>query len=170
MNFNTNWLYTIGRLLLVILIQILTMDSMLLFGFVNPLFYCFYILFYPISGNRVFLIASSFFLGLLMDAFNDTLGAHASASVFLAWVRPMLLNFSFGLSYQYNTTNIPNSPIGQQIIFIFSAIFIHHFVLFFLEAGSFSYLYLIIQSTLINSLLSSIVILSASQLIRERRI
>jgi len=163
MNSSTQWLSILGRFIVVLLIQILIMDRIRLFGFANPLFYCYFILLYPLSGNRVWLILSSFALGLGIDIFNDTGGAHAAASVFLAWIRPVLLNFSFGVSYQYNTTKIPNATVGQQIIFVLSALVLHHLVLFSLEAGSWDYLYLVLKSTLITSLLTTALILSAFQ-------
>ncbi len=163
MNSSTQWLSIIGRFIVVILIQILFMDRILLFGFVNPLIYCYFILLYPLSGSRVWLIISSFILGLSIDMFNDTGGAHAAASVFLAWIRPTLLNFSFGVSYQYNTTKIPNAPMGQQILFVSAAVLLHHLMLFSLEAGSWSYWSLVLKSTLVTSFLSAVLLLSAFQ-------
>lgn len=163
MNSSTQWFSILGRFIVVFLIQILIMDHLLLFGFVNPLIYCYFILLYPLSGSRIWLMLSSFALGLGIDMFNDTGGVHAAASVFLAWIRPILLNFSFGVSYQYNTTKIPNAPIGQQIIFVLSAVVLHHLVLFSLEAGSWAYWILVLKSTLLTSLLSSALILSVFQ-------
>jgi hypothetical protein len=95
-------------------------------------------------------------------------GAHAAAAVFLAWIRPILLNFAFGVSYQYNTTKVPNAPIGQQIIFVSSAVLIHHLILFSLEAGSWSYWPLVFKSTFITAALSTLILLSAFQLFSRK--
>lgn len=168
MNSSTQWLSILGRFIVVLLIQVLIMDRILLFGFANPLIYCYFILLYPLSGSRAWLILSSFALGLGIDMFNDTGGAHAAASVFLAWIRPTLLNFSFGVSYQYNTTKIPNAPLGQQIIFVMSALVFHHLVLFAIEAGSWTHWTLVLKSTLVTSLLSATLILSAFQFFSRR--
>lgn len=168
MNSSVQWFSILGRFFVVLLIQIIVMDRILLFGFANPLIYCYFILLYPLSGNRGWLMVSSFMLGLLIDMFNDTGGAHAAAAVFLAWIRPTLLNFSFGVSYQYNTTKISNAPIGQQIIFVLSAVILHHLVLFSLEAGSWMYWWLVLKSTLTTSLLSSALILSAFQFFSQK--
>jgi hypothetical protein len=170
MNSSAQWLSILGRFIVVVLIQIFLMDRILLFGFVNPLIYCYFILLYPLQGSRIWLIITSFILGLSIDMFNDTGGAHAAASVFLAWIRPVLLNFSFGVSYQYNTTKIPNAPLGQQIIFVFTAVILHHLVLFSLEAGSWTYWYLVLKSTLLTSLLSTVLILSAFQFFSRKSI
>ena len=168
MNSSTQWLSISGRFLAVLMLQILVMDRILLFGFANPLMYCYFILLYPLSGNRVWLIVSSFALGLGVDIFNDTGGAHAAASVFLAWIRPTLLNFSFGVSYQYNTVKIANAPMGQQLIFVLSAVILHHLVLFSLEAGSWAYWLLVLKSTLITGLLSTVLILTAFQFFNRK--
>jgi len=168
MNFSTQWIIVIGRLFAVLLIQVLIMDRILLFGFANPMVYCYFILLYPLSGNRVLLIMSSFLLGLFIDMFNDTGGAHAAAAVFLAWIRPVLLNFAFGVSYQYNTAKVPSAPLGQQIIFVLSAVLIHHIVLFSLEAGAWSYWALVIKSTLITSVLSTLILLCTFQIFSRK--
>jgi uncharacterized membrane protein YidH (DUF202 family) len=163
MNSSTQWLTIFGRFFLVLLLQVLIMDQVMLFGFVNPLLYCYFILLFPLSGSRIWLLILSFILGLGVDIFNNTGGAHAAASVFLAWIRPALLNFSFGVSYQYNTVKIVNAPLGQQLIFVISAVLLHHLVLFSLEAGSWTYWVLILKSTLITTLISAVIILSAFQ-------
>ena len=168
MNSSTQWLTVIGRFTAVLLVQVLIVDRIVLFGFANPMVYCYFILLYPLSGNRPWLILSSFSLGLCVDMFNDTGGAHAAAAVFLAWIRPVLLNFAFGVSYQYNTTKVPNAPIGQQIIFVSSAVLIHHLILFSLEAGSWSYLPLVFKSTFITAALSTLILLSAFQLFSRK--
>ncbi len=168
MNSSTQWLSVLGRFIVVFLIQILIMDRVLLFGYANPMIYCYFILLFPLSGNRAWLIISSFILGLGIDMFHNTGGAHAAASVFLAWIRPALLNFSFGVSYQYNTTKIPNAPFGQQILFIVAAVLLHHLVLFSLEAGSWNYGLLVLKSTVITGLLSAALILSSVQFLSHK--
>ena len=58
--------------------------------------------------------------------------------------------------------------VGQQIIFVLSAVLIHHLILFSLEAGSSSYWPLVIKSTLITAALSIIILLSAFQLFSRK--
>ena len=70
MNYSTQWLTVIGRFTAVLLVQVLIMDRIVLFGFANPMVYCYFILLYPLSGNRIWLILSSFSLGLCVDMFN----------------------------------------------------------------------------------------------------
>ena len=76
--------------------------------------------------------------------------------------------FFIWVSYQYNTVKIANAPIGQQIIFVLSAVILHHLVLFSLEAGSWTYWLLVLKSTLITSLLSTVLILTAFQFFNRK--
>ena len=62
-------------------------------GYVNIDIYIYpvFILLLPLGVIDGLLIGLSFFLGLCIDSFYNTIGLHASAAVFLASVRPFVL-------------------------------------------------------------------------------
>lgn len=133
-----NNLLNIFRFVILLAIQILIFNNINLFGYINPYPYLLFILLYPVNGNRSVLLLSSFAIGLLLDMFLNSGGVHASASLILAFVRPSLFKFSFGLSYEYQTVKIADKLSPERITFLFLAVIIHHFVLFLLEYYRFS--------------------------------
>jgi hypothetical protein len=123
-----------------------------LFGYINPYPYLLFILLFPVNGNKSVLLLSSFAIGLLLDLFLNSGGVHATASLVLAFVRPSLFKFSFGLSYEYQTVKIADKLSPERITFLFLAIMIHHFILFSLEYSRFSLIGDVLLKTLSTTL------------------
>ena len=80
------------RFLILILFQVLVLDNILLNGYLNPYFYVLFIILMPFETPRWLLLISGFLLGLSVDLFENTLGMHAAATVFMALVRPWVLS------------------------------------------------------------------------------
>lgn len=146
------------RFVFLVLLQVVLLDHINFLGFINPYLYIFFILLYPLTGNKSLLIFSSFLLGLSIDMFNNSGGIHAAASVCIAWMRPLILKYAFGVSYEYNTIKINTASFSQQLVFILSMVFIHHLVLFSLEIFNTSQILLILKSTLFSGVFTTIVI------------
>lgn len=147
-----NNLLNIFRFIILLTIQILIFNNINLFGYINPYPYLLFILLYPVNGNKAVLLLSSFAIGLLLDVFLNSGGVHAAASLILAFVRPSLFKFSFGLSYEYQTVKIADKLSPERITFLFLAVIIHHLVLFSLEYYRLSLVVDIFLRTLSTSL------------------
>ncbi|MDC7994289.1 rod shape-determining protein MreD [Altibacter sp. HG106] len=157
---NSEIITNLSRFIIVLLLQVLLLNHINFLGYINPYLYLLFILLFPFTGNKSLLIVLSFLLGLFVDIFGDSGGVHAAASVFVAWVRPWLLKFSFGVSYEYNAVRVSKGALSQQLTFISIFVFLHHLVLFSMEVFNVSHILLILQSTLFNSLFSILVIQS----------
>jgi hypothetical protein len=59
--------------------------------YAEPMVYPLFLMLLPVQTSREILLLIGFALGLTMDMFYDSWGVHASASVFLAFVRPSIL-------------------------------------------------------------------------------
>ena len=153
---NSALLANSARFLLLLLAQILLFNRIDLFGFVNPYPYVLFIILYPVNGNKSGLLIASFFLGLLMDMFWNSGGVHAAACVVLAYYRPAIFKFSFGLSYEYQTVKLNDVLTPERFSFILISVVIHHFVLFVLEVFSFNFLWDIFIRTLLSTLFTII--------------
>ncbi|WP_320815820.1 rod shape-determining protein MreD [Flavobacterium sp.] len=147
-----NNLLNIFRFIILLTIQILIFNNINLFGYINPYPYLLFILLFPVNGNKSVLLLSSFAIGLLLDLFLNSGGVHATASLVLAFVRPSLFKFSFGLSYEYQTVKIADKLSPERITFLFLAIMIHHFILFSLEYSRFSLIGDVLLKTLSTTL------------------
>ncbi len=147
------------RYIVLVLLQVLILNHINFFGFVNPYVYILFILVFPLNGNQSLLILLSFLLGLTIDIFGDSGGVHAAACVFVAYLRPLILKFSFGISYEYNTVKISKVSLTERLVYVSLMVLLHHLVLFGLEIFSLSHILLILKSTLFSGVFSILLIL-----------
>ena len=131
------------------------------YGFVNPYIYILFILLLPFETPKVVLLFLAMLLGLSVDMFTDTLGMHASASVFMAFIRPyILLTISPRDGYEPGT--FPRAYYyGFIWFFKYSLILIllHHLFLFTVETFSFINYYLVIWRTILSTVFTSIAVM-----------
>lgn len=162
-------LANIFRFILFLLLQLLLFNSINLFGYLNPYPYILFIVLFPVNGNKPTLLVTSFFIGLLLDMFTNSGGVHATASLVLAYIRPSIFKFSFGLSYEYQTVKIADKISPERISFLVIAIFIHHLVLFSLEFFRFGLFLSIIGRTLLTTLFTFFICLLIIYLIKPNK-
>lgn len=153
---NSALLGNIARFILLLAAQVLVFNRIDLFGFINPFPYVLFIILFPVNGNKSALLAASFFLGLIMDMFWNSGGVHAAACLLLAYFRPAIFKFSFGLSYEYQTVRLNDSLTPERFSFILIAVVIHHFVLFILEVFKISFLWEILVRTMLSTVFTII--------------
>jgi hypothetical protein len=153
---NSALLGNIARFILLLAAQILIFNRIDLFGFINPFPYVLFIILYPVNGNKSGLLAASFLLGLLMDMFWNSGGVHAAACLVLAYYRPAIFKFSFGLSYEYQTVRLNDALTPERFSFLLIAIVLHHFVLFVLEVFKVSFLWDILVRTVLSTIFTII--------------
>lgn len=144
------------RFIILLALQVVIFNNIDLFGYINPYPYILFILLYPVNGNKAGLLVSSFFLGLFLDMFCNSGGVHAAASVTLAYLRPVFLKFSFGVSYEYQTIKINDRLTSERFSFIFISVITHHFILYLLEIFRFSLMWDILIRTLLTALFTLI--------------
>ena len=156
------------RFIGLLLLQVLVLNNVNFFGYINPYIYIIFILTFPFTGNRSLLIFLSFLLGLSIDFFGDSGGVHAAASVFIAYIRPIVLKFAFGISYEYNAVNLNKVAFNERIIYITVLVILHHFVLFSLEIFNISHILLILKSTLFSSIFSILLITTSLVLFSKK--
>jgi len=164
-----NSLANIFRFVLFLFLQVILFNNIGLFGYLNPYPYVLFILLFPVNGNKAALIISSFILGLLLDMFANSGGIHATASLILAYIRPSLFKFSFGLSYEYQTVKIAEKITPERITFLLLSIFLHHFALFFLEFFRIGLFFSIVSKTLLTTLFTFTICLLIIYLIKPSR-
>ncbi|NRT13342.1 rod shape-determining protein MreD [Flavobacterium sp. 14A] len=137
---NSTLLVNISRFILLLAVQIIFFNNMGFLGFIMPLPYILFIILYPVNGNKSGLLVASFLLGLVMDIFSNSGGIHTTACLVLAFVRPSIFKFSFGVSYEYQTIKLNDVLTPERFSFILISVVVHHFTLFILEAFQVSFL------------------------------
>ncbi|WP_338410788.1 rod shape-determining protein MreD [uncultured Flavobacterium sp.] len=166
---NSNFLINLLRFVILISFQVLVFNNIKLFGYIDPFPYVLFIILYPANSNKSILLLSSFFLGITLDLFSDTGGIHATACLILAFIRPYIFKFAFGLSYEYQTIKISEKVSSERIVFVFIAVFIHHFIIYTLELFRFGLSIDILVRPLLNAVFTSIICILSLYLIKPSR-
>lgn len=145
---NSTTFLNVLRFILLVLVQVLVFNNLNFFGYINPLIYILFLYWYPIKQNRTTFIILCFFLGLFVDIFSDTLAINAAATVTIAYIRPTIMRFVFGVNFEFQSFKLNNTTKAQQFTFLALLVIVHHLVYYTLEIFSFSNSLLIVQKTL----------------------
>ncbi len=122
-----------------VLIQVLILNQVQFSGFVNPYIYILFILLLPLSTPRYLLLILAFLIGLTIDVFCNSLGIHAAASVFIAYLRPLVIRFISNREEDRNDyPGLLQNKFSWFLSYVSILVFLHHLVLFNLEVFSFS--------------------------------
>jgi len=149
----------IARFIILVLLQVLVFNRINLGGYLNPYIYVMFILLLPFETPKWLLLISAFFLGLGVDLFSGTIGMHAAASTFMAFMRPTASRV-ISSKREYETGIQPGiNDLGMLwfVSYTLLLVFLHHLLYFYLEVFRFdeffSTLWRVILSTLLTSFL-----------------
>ncbi len=164
------YLRSILRFFTLILLQVLLLDNIQMGGYLSPYFYVIFILLLPFETPKWLLLSLAFIMGLSIDLFNGTPGMHAAASVFMAFLRPFTLK-NFSPRDGYETGSFPRIHFyGIEWFTKYAIILVlsHHFFLFFIEAFRFSDIFFTMGRIILNTILTSILIVLSQFFIFRR--
>ncbi|WP_036195643.1 hypothetical protein [Maribacter antarcticus] len=156
---SNSFLINLLRFTLLVLVQVLIFNRLNLFGYINPFIYVLFIYWYPVKKNRTTFLIVSFLLGFFIDVFSDTLAINAAATATIAYFRPVIMRFVFGVNYEFQSFKLNSITKAQQFTFLALLIVIHHVTYFTLEIFSFANSLLILQKTLMTGLASLVLCL-----------
>jgi rod shape-determining protein MreD len=140
------------RFITLLFAQVLILNHVCFLGYINPYIYILFIALFSVKNNRAELMLLSFLLGLSVDLFLDTGGIHAAASVFIAFLRPVILKASFGIMYDHQTIKFNTIEFSSKLVYFSILAILHHTVLFTLEIFDVSKLFLLFQKVLFSSI------------------
>jgi len=166
---NNILILNIFKFIALILLQVFIFNNINFLGFINPNPYILFILLYPINANRNLLLLVSFFLGLTMDMFMNTGGVHATACLVLAFFRPTILKYTFGLSYEYQTVKIADKINTERFLYILVSIVLYSTVLFSLEIFNLNFIWGILSRIIVSSILTLVICILIIYLIKPNK-
>ncbi|MFN0048349.1 MAG: hypothetical protein ACKVOU_04425 [Cytophagales bacterium] len=116
----------------------------------------------PTDLPMPFLLFIAFCIGFSLDLFYDTLGIHASACVSITYFRPAIVRLLTPLGGYDDDIEISIRTMGIRwyTIYVLVIVFVHLFILFFLEAGGFHLFYWTLAKVFASLLLTSFFIIS----------
>lgn len=135
-----NLIKTILGTIAILAFQVLILNRLNISSYISPLVYPLILLAIPRDFNKTRLLLVSFTLGLLMDVFTNTGGAHATACLVLAMARPFFLA-TIGptdSATESISPNIHNLGASKFAIYTLILLAFHHLVFFAIEAFTFS--------------------------------
>ncbi len=160
--------------LIVVLLQIIIFKRIDLtfgsFDFIHFLIYPIFIIILPLKTPRALVISLGFILGITVDMFYDSPGIHASACVFIGFIRPYVLK----ALEPYEGYKIDHSPSLKNMGFVwflpYCSIMMGIFMLFYFSVEAFSFVYYFeIFMRSIFSFFASMMIILIYQLISGAR-
>lgn len=151
------------RFIILVLLQVLVLNQINFFGYLDPYLYVLFILLLPFEIPGWVLLISAFFLGLSIDVFSGTSGIHTAASVLAAFARPGIIRFleSSKEIEPGMEPGIKSMGLGWFFIYAISLIFLHHLVLFYLEVFKFSGFFSTMLRVLINTIFTFVFVVLA---------
>ncbi len=162
----------IGRFVILVLFQgIILNDASLMDGMAIPYLYVIIILLLPLETPRWLELIIGLIVGLSVDMFTNTLGIHASATVLLAFMRPVLLKwiaprdgYEFGVK-----PTIADLGLSWYLKYAGVLILIHHVWLFFIEVYSFTGFFHTLLRALVSAAFTLVLAILAQYLVSTRR-
>lgn len=164
-----DWTRHILRLIIAILLQILIVGNLQILGVCQPYVYIVFLLMMPTRIPRWADMLIGAAIGLVMDAYCNSLGVHMAACTMLCYFRqPFIRNLI--MDYDRLTGEISGNTIGTENYIQYAAVLIviHHAIVFLLSAWSFSHIWMTLLTTLVSALVSTILILGYDY-VRDKR-
>jgi rod shape-determining protein MreD len=158
------------RFIGLVLLQVLVLNHLNLFGYLNPMVYIVWVFLFPISKNKSVLLITSFLIGISIDFFSDSGGIHAASTLFIAFIRlPVLKTVLRKSDFDYLLFNIRATSFSKAFLFISVLTVIHHFIVFSLEYWSFNSFMTIITNTLLTSVFTIFISISGIILFTKKK-
>ncbi len=158
------------RFMVLVLVQILVLNNIQVSGYIVPHIYILFILLLPFETPRWLLLIAAFALGITVDLFTQTHGMHAAATVFIAFLRPWVLEMSAPRD-GYEPGTFPRVfYYGFQWFLRYTVILVlaHHIFLFYLEIFRFTEFFSTLMRVLLSSLLSITLIMLSQYFIYRK--
>ena len=149
-----------------VLVQVLIFNQVQFSGFFNPYIYVLFVLLLPLSTPRYLMLVSAFLLGFVIDVFSNSLGVHSAATVFVAYIRPLVIRLiSNREDDRSEYPGLNQNKLSWFINYVFIIVFIHHAILFYLEVYTFANFFNTLYRVILSSLFSIIVIVLSQFLV-----
>ena len=149
---NNRFIINTLRFIGLVLLQVLVIDNIRLGYYIHPCVYILFILLMPFNTPKWKLLINGFFIGMTIDLFCGTPGLNAAATVFMAFLRPMVIN---GMTRRKDINendepSLNNMGVSWFLIYASLLLLAHNLLLFLLELFSFKLFHIIIIQTILS--------------------
>lgn len=156
---------------ILLLVQVVLLKNVVLFHTAFCFLYISFLLLLPNDLNRLLVLVVGFSMGLVVDVFYESIGMHAFACVLIMYMR----NYSLKLltpqgGYDSNVRpTLSTNGLQWFLVYVTPLVFIHHVVLFFLEAGGFAIFWFTLLKAVASTLFTTFMIVIVQFLFPDRK-
>lgn len=145
--------------IVLVAVQVLFLNQIQFSGFINPYIYLLFIMLLPVNSPRYAVLLLSFFIGLVVDIFSNSLGIHAFASVFIAYIRPFVVRIITNREEELSDyPGLAQTGFTWFLTYTSILVLIHHTVLFYIEVFTFANFFSTLYRVFLSSIFSIFVI------------
>jgi hypothetical protein len=154
-----------------VLVQAMLLKNLVLFDSAFCFLYVAFILLLPFELSTMMTILIGFIMGFTIDIFYNSMGLHAFATVLISYLRNYWLSVITpqGGYDSGNTPTVATNGVQWFLVYSIPLVFIHHFVLFFLEASGFDMFWFTMLKIIGSLFFTMIVIIFLQFLVPQRR-
>ena len=152
----------------ILVFQLFVFNQINLLGFITPFIYLIIFIHYKTSYNKTTLIFLGFITGLIIDLSMQTYGCHTFATITICFLREKIEKNSFGVNANLPSAMIKGTQIINRLTFFMLIILIHSSIYYSLVFFNTEVLGKIFYYTLINSIVTFIIIWVLSKLISNK--
>lgn len=133
-----NYIQQTLNLFIFLIIQIPLLHKFVFLDKAFVFFYIGFILFLPYGISKSLAMIIAFFTGLIIDVFSNTPGIHASACIFIAFIKDFWYAMMIGQSDDDVYLDWNELGVWGSVTYLLPLIFFHHFIIFSIENGGFN--------------------------------
>ena len=144
-----------------IFVQVILLKHLVLFDLAFCFLYIAALLLLPFETGKIALLLIGAALGFIVDLFYDSLGIHMAACIFIAFIRPYYIS----LVTPRGGYDIGSRPILKDMgltwfsFYSFALIFIHHLIIFYVEASGFGLFFLTLLKAFMSTLFTWVILM-----------
>ena len=144
--------------LLLVFLQFLVFSNINLFGFVNPFIYLLFLVRYRLDGDQTIFLLLSFALGFCIDLILNTAGAHTIATLTVAFLRPLIVSFSFGINADIPYAMLKGTRLGNQLTYLGLLVLTHTIIYYAVQYFSWLAFFQILKIALLTTIFTCLLI------------
>lgn len=150
------------RFIIILISQIIVFNNVTIYGSSSDI-YIIFLLVFPQNINKSLYYFIIFLFGIFLDSFSNSFGIITFSLLISCYLRPYLLDFSFGNFDMRKVGKVRdylnNTTIYQKLTYISLVVFSHNFIMYSVEIFSIYKIQLILRNATISSLISITLIL-----------
>lgn len=154
---------------LYVLLQVFFVKHLVLFGSAFCFLYVAVVLLMPFETSLISLLWIGFGTGMVVDIFYDTLGMHAAATTLIAYLRQYVIRLLMPQRGYEERMRLSLRSMGFRWFFGYTILlaFVHHTVLFFLEANNLELFFYTFLKILASTLYTTLVVVGVQYLRKD---